>query len=198
VKKRPKKRATLPLKKIKRRRQPSAAEIRQIKAAAKSNPPKGTKTAQQLGLLPFAPEPESMTIVEIEIERKLSAKIIVGKRIGKIEAPTDLFTVIGIATGLRTGQSTYGEWTGLKGEFEVVRCEDGKVLQAPIMILPDAAMARLASCVWPTSFAFLVRVVPSLNEQGFEYEVKDLVPPQPFNALDELRMLIVGQVEHVG
>jgi hypothetical protein len=168
VKKRPKKRATLPLKKIKR------------KARKWRNPIQS--------LLEMPSEPESMTTVDIETERKLSAKIIVGKRIGKIEAPTDLFTVIGIATGLRTGQSTYGEWTGLKGEFEVVRCEDGKVLRAPIMILPEPAMAALLAVAWPTQFAFLVRVVPSSNEQGFEYEVQKLVPPGPYDALEDLRV----------
>jgi hypothetical protein len=173
VKKRPKKRATLPLKKIKR------------KARKWRNPIQA--------LLEMPSEPESMTEIETTVdatqtERKLSAKIIVGKRIGKIEAPTDLFTVIGIATGLRTGQSTYGEWIGLKGEFEVVRCEDGKVLRAPIMILPDAAMTELMGSAWPVVFAFLVRVVPSTNEQGFEYEVEKLVPPGPYDALEDLRV----------
>src|SRR5271170_6079830 len=173
VQKSKRKRAVLPLKKIKRKA------------------PKKPFRAMRQTTIPITAEPETMVAIEVETERKLSAKIIVGKRIGKIEAPTDLFTVIGIATGLRTGQSTYGEWTGLKGEFEVVRCEDGKVLQAPIMILPDAAMAELGAAIWPKQFAFLVRVVPSAKPEGFEYEIKKLVEPGPHDALDELRMLIV-------
>jgi hypothetical protein len=176
TKTKPKKRASLKLKRIKRK-------------AVKRKAPKRYPVQSVLAM---PPEPETMEAVEIETERKLSAKIIVGKRIGHITEPKDLFTVIGIATGIRIGQSNYGEWTGLKGEFEVVRCEDGKVLQAPIMILPDAAMAELAKCTWPTQFAFLVRVVPSANDAGFEYEVKQLVPPAPYDALDELRTLIVG------
>lgn len=138
-------------------------------------------------VLTMPPEPESMTEVDIETEKKLSAKIIVGKRIGKIDAPKDLFTVIGIATGTKTGQSNYGEWTGLRGQFEVTRCEDGKVLQAPLMILPDAAMAALEGSAWPSQFAFLVRVVPSMNGAGFEYEVVQVVPPSPHDPLSDLR-----------
>jgi hypothetical protein len=171
----PKKRAILPLKKIK-------------KKAAKRKPKGWVRPRATQSLLTFPPEAESMTEVEIETERKLSAKIIVGKRIGQVTEPKDLFTVIGIATGIRIGQSNYGEWTGLKGEFEVVRCEDGKVLQAPIMILPDAAMAELAKCTWPTQFAFLVRVVPSTNSAGFEYEIVKVVEPGPYDALEDLRV----------
>lgn len=130
----------------------------------------------------------ALSDVTIETERKLSAKIIVGKRIGQVTEPKDLFTVIGIATGTRIGQSNYGEWTGLKGEFEVVRCEDGKVLQAPIMILPDAAMAEFIEPQWPVQFAFLVRVVPSANSAGFEYEVIKVVEPGPYDALEDLRV----------
>lgn len=127
--------------------------------------------------------------VTVETERKLSAKIIVGKRIGQVTEPKDLFTVIGIATGTRSGQSNYGEWTGLKGQFEVVRCDDGKVLRAPIMILPDAAMAELAKCSWPSQFAFLVRVIPSSNSAGFEYEVQRIIGPMDYDALSGLRSI---------
>src|SRR5271170_2739903 len=148
VQKSKRKRAVLPLKKIKRKA------------------PKKPFRAMRQTTIPITPEPETMVAIEVETERKLSAKIIVGKRIGKIEAPTDLFTVIGIATGIRTGQSTYGEWTGLKGEFEVVRCEDGKVLQAPIMILPDRAWSALfpespSAPVFPFEFAMVVSVDPA-------------------------------------
>jgi hypothetical protein len=180
-KKTSKKRAVLPLKKIKRkptgRRRASGAIVQSVE--------KRRYPVQSVLAMP--PEPETMEALEIETERKLSAKIIVGKRIGQVTEPKDLFTVIGIATGIRIGQSNYGEWTGLKGEFEVVRCDDGKVLQAPIMILPDAAMALLHP-VWPCQFAFLVRVVPSSNDAGFEYEVVKVVEPGPYDALEDLRV----------
>lgn len=128
-----------------------------------------------------------------DVEKKLSAKIIVGKRIGKIDAPQDLFTVIGIATGTKTGQSNYGEWVGLRGQFEVVRADDGKVLHAPLMILPDAAMAMIPPFALPCEFAFRVRVVPSLNGAGFEYEVTALVGPRSHDPLAELRQTVANR-----
>jgi hypothetical protein len=147
---------------------------------------KRLQRAVQLSI-PVDAEPETMTEVEVETEKKLSAKIIVGKRIGKIDAPKDLFTVIGIATGTKTGQSNYGEWVGLRGQFEVTRCDDGKVLHAPLMILPDLALALIPFYMLPCEFAFLVKVVPSANGAGFEYAVDSIVTPRPHDPLAELR-----------
>jgi hypothetical protein len=172
----PKKRAVLPLKKIKRKR----VVTRTIQTE---------RNVMDEPRADFAPE----------TERKLSAKIIVGKRIGQVTEPKDLFTVIGIATGIRIGQSNYGEWTGLKGEFEVVRCEDGKVLQAPIMILPDAAMFELAgegrplAQRFPFEFALIVAVEPSTNDAGFEYRVRSVVHSRPHDALSVLRLHMNGR-----
>lgn len=175
-------------KKLKPKKKPVKAVAKQ---APRRKPPKRRYPVQSVLSMP--PEPESMTEVDIETEKKLSAKIIVGKRIGKIDAPKDLFTVIGIATGTKTGQSNYGEWVGLRGQFEVTRCEDGKVLQAPLMILPDAAMAALESSAWPSQFAFLVRVVPSANGAGFEYEVDQIVAPQSHDPLSVLRNAVANR-----
>ena len=131
-----------------------------------------------------------MTESEIETERKLSVKIIVGKRIDRVEVATPLFTVIGIATGTRTGQSTYGEWVGLRGQFEVTRFEDGKVMRAPVIILPDIAMAEIARAQWPIAFALEVGVSPSAKEPGFEHTVKVLVPPTDHDPLHYLRLAV--------
>ena len=176
-KRKPKKRAVLPLKKIKRKR----VLKRTIQTEPKMN------DNQRADLAP-------------ETERKLSAKIIVGKRIGQVTEAKDLFTVIGIATGTRSGQSNYGEWTGLKGQFEVVRCDDGKVLRAPIMILPDAAMAELTGngLDYPLQFGFLVRVVPSINDAGFEYEVIKVVDPANHDPLEDLRVQFASNRVQVG
>lgn len=136
--------------------------------------------------------PVTMTETEIETERKLSVKIIVGKRIDRVEVATPLFTVIGIATGTRTGQSTYGEWVGLRGQFEVTRFEDGKVMRAPIIILPDVALAVITEAArhWPLSFALEVGVKPIESDPGFEHTVKVLDPPVEHDPLAELRRLV--------
>jgi hypothetical protein len=183
-------------KKAKKPRPITQATRRQIKAAHERSKIKGAarrKAEQQV--LPFAPAPETVGETEIEMERKLSAKIIVGKRIEQVTESTDLFTVIGIATGIRQGQSTYGDWEALRGRFEVTRAEDGKVLTAPLMILPPPALAEMFPGEvsvhrvygFPFEFALRVGVDPSTNGAGFEYRVTMLVKPRPHDPMLDLR-----------
>jgi hypothetical protein len=155
--------------------------------SAKRQAKKPPRKAEQL-TIPVVPEPQSMTTVEVETERKLSTKIIVGKRIGKVTAPTDLYTVAGIATGTKVGQSTYGEWIGIRGSFEVTRLEDFKVFKAPLMILPELGLASvLAHASGDVAFAALVSVDPSTNQAGFEVRVTWIAPPHEFDCLAGMR-----------
>lgn len=163
----------------------TAKKKKPVKTPPKKKPARRPYKAVQ-SVLAMPPEPESMTVVEIETEKKLSAKIIVGKRIGKITQPTDLFTVIGIATGTKVGQSTYGEWVGLRGQFEVVRCDDGKTLTAPLLILPEI-MDRIMEPGDSVEFAALVSVDPSTNLAGFEYRVSWILQPCSHDPLRKLR-----------
>jgi hypothetical protein len=155
--------------------------------SAKRQAKKPPRKAEQLAF-PVEPPPQSVTAVEVESEKKLSTKIIVGKRIGKVTAPTDLYTVAGIATGTKVGQSTYGEWIGIRGSFEVTRLEDGKVFKAPLMILPELGLAPVLECATgDVAFAALVSVDPSTNQAGFEIRVTWVAPPHEFDCLAGMR-----------
>jgi hypothetical protein len=168
-----------------------AAKKNSQKARGKKPYVKPARKAKSKGMqmtIPVVPEPQSVTTVEVETERKLSTKIIVGKRIGKVTAPTDLYTVAGIATGTKVGQSTYGEWIGIRGSFEVTRLEDGKVFKAPLMILPELGLAPVLECATgDVAFAALVSVDPSTNQAGFEIRVTWLEPPHEFDCLAGMR-----------
>ena len=54
---------------------------------------------------------ETVTMTEIKTENKLSAKTLVGKAVSDVKELTRLYSVIGIATGIKTGESLYGPWT---------------------------------------------------------------------------------------
>jgi hypothetical protein len=163
----------------KRHRKPQSA-----KRQAKKSPRK----AEQL-TFPVEPAPQSVTTVDTETEKKLSTKIIVGKRIGKITEPTDLYTVAGVVTGIKVGQSTYGEWIGLRGSFEATRLADNQIMRAPLIILPDAAMIELNPALFTADleFALLVSVDPSSNQAGFDTRVTWIVEPRAFDGLARMR-----------
>src|ERR1700723_788278 len=138
------------------KKKPPKKKAKKIAAPkVKRNPPrkkvKVTRTYEtgigQQFVIPDRNEAESVTMTEITNVKKLTTKIIVGKKIGKIEARTVLYSIIGVATGLKTGESNYGAWTGLLGRFEAERTADGAMFSAPLVLLPDEALSPIVSAV---------------------------------------------------
>lgn len=141
--------------------------------------------------IPDRDEAESVTVTEITTVKKLTTKIIVGKKIGKVEARTTLYSVIGVATGLKTGESNYGAWTALVGRFEAERTQDGELFAAPLLLLPDEATALpLINAVKiheGVEFALIVSVEPTLSAPGYVYDVTSVVSPRRNDMLAILR-----------
>lgn len=87
-----------------------------------------------------APEKDdSDATVGPAIVRKLTPKDVMEVKINKLPVPSDLYTIIGRANNLRDGESDYGPWTSLRGEFEAVRLHDGKTFIAAECFIPGAA-----------------------------------------------------------
>ncbi len=178
-----KKRSKVPSKKKPKPKVP----LKRTKKKAKKPFKPATKLA-----LKIPPQPEDMTVIEVETAKKLSTKLIIGKGIGKVTEPTDLNTVFGVVTGLRQGMSNYGPWIAFLGEFEVTRSSDGVVMRAPQILLPDGARERLqmdsAGEGVPIEFGFVIRALPSANQHGFEQEVVTVIRPGPHDPLADLRV----------
>lgn len=76
------------------------------------------------------------------IVKKLSIKGILGR---KPKVPEDgkvnwLVQFIGVATGMKTGSSNFGEWTALTGSFQGVNMETGDVMRSGMCFMPDVAL----------------------------------------------------------
>ena len=66
----------------------------------------------------MASKKESAVVAaEIEVQNKLGTKTLLGK-IKRYDKATPLYIVIGIADGVRSGESDKGPWEGLTGQFE--------------------------------------------------------------------------------
>jgi hypothetical protein len=161
------------------------------RAEPKSAPKKRRAPVQTT--IPEQPGPETVAMAEIPESKKvkkLSTKIIVGKKIGKIEVPTRLYSVVGIATGAKQGESNYGVWTALTGQFEVRR-EDGAVFRAPQILLPDGALTRVLDAVaklaGSVEFAMVIGAEPADTRKGYEYSVIDIIEPRASDQLAGLR-----------
>lgn len=118
-------------------------------AAAAAAPSEETQTAGQETAQAEATEKGA------EILRKITPKEIVGTKLtdliveGTIKLPCDLFTLIGRAYNLRDGESDFGPWTALLGEFEAVRTFDGSnaTFYAPQCFIPGPAGDLLVQTV---------------------------------------------------
>jgi hypothetical protein len=124
---------------------------------------------------------------QTEIAGKLSAKKLFGK-LPKPEAQTILYVAFGIADGIRTGESTYGAWEGLSGQFEFVSQYGetaGKAYFGTQAFLPKNAHEMIATVLrhnaekndgdmGSVEFAIEVGYKPSDVAVGYEFTVRPI------------------------
>lgn len=127
--------------------------------------------------------------------KKISAKTIIGT-VSPPEKATALYTVIGIANGIKTGMSAYGEWLALTGQFEAVNLETGEAYVAPQVFLPEPLQGLIAAKVRTpdengktpsVQFAVEVGIKPARSTMGYEYTVRELVDASDSDPLADLR-----------
>jgi len=81
-------------------------------------------------------------MAKFAIVKKLSVKNIMGK---KPKAPEEgktewLCQIVGVAQGIKTGRSDFGDWTALTGAFQGSNMETGVVTRSGVCFLPDVAL----------------------------------------------------------
>lgn len=118
---------------------------------------------------------ETGTVIAPRIARRLTPKEIMGKKIRDVRIPSDLYTLIGRANNLRDGESDFGPWTALRGEFEACRLDESgapvEVIIGTECFVPGAAGDLLIAAVKP----FILKPIEVTPEQkkkgGQTYEV---------------------------
>lgn len=131
---------------------------------------------------------------EAQLLRKLSPRTIMEANIEVPKKHIPLYTVYGIATGVRSGDSAYGTWTALTGNFEAVRASDGQVFQGPQCFLPEPGLSMITSALDKgdtegVQFALVIGVKPSAKEpdKKYEYTTQPVVKPENTGVLADLR-----------
>lgn len=135
---------------------------------------------------------------QAEMLKKISAKTIMGGKVKAPEKQTDLYTVYGVATGTRTGETDKGPWVSFTGSFEAVRLSDNAKFVSPQVFLPEPMQGMLLSTLdgdASVEFAVVIGNKPSDSPVGYEYTVRPLVKPQENDAVAQLRSQVVGTLE---
>jgi len=128
--------------------------------------------------------------------KKISVKNVVGdvkKIIGNDE--TCIMRVIGIVRAMQSGQSDYGDWVKLKGDFQATNLLTGDVYRSPNCFLPEIATDMIAGVFSEDSealqFGFDISVKPNDTPIGYEYNCASLIEADDNDPLQQL----VGSVK---
>lgn len=147
----------------------------------------------------------------VELLNKIVAKNIVRRSAltyhkdadGKLkdDTPRALYRIWGVASGVRHGDSTYGQWTAFVGNFKALRFDDQQMFQAPEAFLHGASEDLLQDALRSAqkddpsasvTFAFDVGVKPSSKwvseDKGnsYEYTIKTVFESQQHDPLEAL------------
>lgn len=124
--------------------------------------------------------------------KKLSTPKIMGKRprLNDDETERDLYQVVGIASGKKTGESDYGQWTALTGNFAAQNLETGVQFRSGVAFLPDVALdpilGQLDMGVTAVEFGFTIGIQEDDTPTGYAYIATPIVEPDESDPLEEL------------
>lgn len=130
--------------------------------------------------------------------KKISPRHIFGEKPETPKTKTDLYTVLGIASGVKTGETAYGPWTKLTGHFEATRVDTGEVFASGEVFLPEPMQSMIAAQLQQrdndgkrvtesVQFSVMVSIKPSSAPVGYEYEARSLVESGGADPLAALR-----------
>lgn len=140
----------------------------------------------------------------MKIVKKLSMKILAGGRpkIPEAEGETNwIAKVAGIANGTKTGESNFGLWVALIGNFaaEQIGVEKPERFRTGVMFLPDVALNLVTPALEAAGkgaaieFAFQIGVIKDDSAAtGYVYVAESLIEPSASDPLEALSLKALG------
>jgi len=92
----------------------------------------------------------------------------------------NLMRVGGICTGTKSGETTYGTYTVLRGQFEAVDLETGETYRSSKCFLPDDVIDLISTQFYSENvkaieFGFIIGVRPNDSQIGYEYTAESIL-----------------------
>jgi hypothetical protein len=118
--------------------------------------------------------------------KKITSKLLVGNTASAKYG--DLYNVLGSAISLKSGASSYGEWTALIGQFHA--WNDKHSFSANMVFLPEVATIPIVIALKKgetVDFGIIVSKVKADNAIGFEYVIRNIIPQKQSNQLEDLK-----------
>jgi hypothetical protein len=140
-----------------------------------------------------------MTQSQAELLKKITTKLVWGDKVNVTdvkEGSVQLYSIIGVCTGFKVGESPYGGWVGFTGQFEATRIKDQKKFIAPVAFIPEPASSMMLASVNRAlankedpniQFAFIIGAKKSTAAIGFEYTVEPVMEAAQNDVMADLR-----------
>lgn len=140
--------------------------------------------------------------------KKLSVATVFGefdKNHDAVVNSSPIIRVFGIASGIRTGQSNFGDWLAFTGDFGAINLETGEAYRGPQVFIPQPAQGMLEAALQKAEtveFSFEIGLKPSKKGTlGFEYTVrpiKEAADSDAFTALADMSRADLPALGHDG
>lgn len=154
---------------------------------------------------------------EVILLKKLSAKAIMGSvkmlaldtfylerdiKKPNPEAPKGipLFTVFGVTSGVKTGNTDNGDWLSFEGDFKafVVDMKTGETTtyRGPRLFISEPAQSLIEGALTSSDaveVSFAISIVPSENAYGYEYRASPLLELQESDAITALQEKLMAK-----
>lgn len=129
----------------------------------------------------------------VSMIKKLSTPKIMGGRLRfkEGESQRDLYQVVGVASGKKSGTSDYGEWVSLTGNFAAINLATGEEFRSGVLFLPDVALdpilGQLSMGATAIEFGFTISIIEDdESATGYVYTATPLIEPDENDPLEAL------------
>jgi len=132
----------------------------------------------------------------------------VNREVRALGETTWLANVVGLARGVKTGMSNYGEWSALQGEFVAEALEGekkGTRYRTGQLFLPDVALFLVTPLVYQldkggaVEVAFkigITAVTDDVSNTGYEYTAEFLIEPSQNDPLEMMLAKVAPALEN--
>lgn len=131
---------------------------------------------------------------EINFQKKLSTNKICGKigaRDVEVGKNKDLYEVVGVASGTKSGSTDFGDWRALTGNFAAQNLVTGEKFRSGVCFLPDVALdpivGQLDSGATGIQFGWVIGIKGDDSVQcGYTYYARPLIEADENDPLEQL------------
>lgn len=125
------------------------------------------------------------------------------ERVKSEKISLDIAHVGGTARGVKSGTSSFGEWTALTGDFWAQNVATGEEYRSTVLIMPSIAQDLVVNALRDSDnnavdLAFTITATPDVADgvvrgRGYKFGAKPVIQPKEADEMSRIKSLFAGQ-----